>query len=189
MRLFIAADISVETRREFRRVCDQLQPRLDAARVPPRLVWVAEDAAHVTLRFIGSVPDDSVSRIEAALQAPIAVPAFTLTWQTLGTFPSGRSPRVVWLGTCDDVEPMRQLVGLVNARLDAIVGPAEDRPYTPHLTLARVKDPGRGVEWSRALASVTVAPTRSRVEHITLYQSHVTAKGSTYTVRMRAPLF
>ena len=188
MRLFIAVDVSSETRREFRRVREQLRPRLEASRVAPRLVWVADEAAHVTLRFIGSVAVEDGQRLEAALQDRIALPAFTLSWRTLGTFPSGRSPRVVWLGTTDKVEPMRELAALVNSRVDPIVGPAEDRPYTPHLTLARVKDPGRGVEWTRTLASVTVEPTVSRIDHVTLYESHVTAKGSTYTVRMRTSL-
>jgi RNA 2',3'-cyclic 3'-phosphodiesterase len=188
MRLFVAADISDDTRREFRRVREQLEPRLAAARVPPRLVWVADEAAHVTLRFIGQAADDQVARIESALAIPIEQAAFALSWRTLGTFPSGRSPRVVWLGTSDEVAPSRGLAAIVNARLDPIVGAAEDRPYTPHVTLARVKDPGRGVEWSKALAGVAVEPTVSRVEHITLYESRVTSRGSTYTVRMRTPL-
>ena len=188
MRLFVAADISNETRRAFRRVREQLQPQLDAARVPPRLVWVADEAAHITLRFIGSVADQQVPRIHAALQPAIDRPSFALSWQTLGTFPSGRSPRVVWLGTTDDVEPMRELAAIVNARLTPILGAPEDRDYTPHLTLARVKDPGRGVEWSQTLARVAVEPTSTRIEHVTLYESHVTSKGSTYTVRMRTPL-
>lgn len=188
MRLFVAADLSSETRRELRRVRNQLQPRLDAARVPPRLMWVADEAAHITLRFLGSVPDEHVPAIEAALQAPIDLASFTLSFQTVGAFPSGRSPRVVWLGPTDGIEPMRRLAALVNARVTPIAGPAEDRPYSPHVTLARVKDPGRGVGWTRALASVTVESTLSRIDHVTLYQSHVTANGSTYTERMRAPL-
>lgn len=188
MRLFVAADLSPDTRRAFRRVREQLEPRLAAARMPPRLVWVADEAAHVTLRFIGHVREEQAARLESALAAPIERRPFDLRWHTLGTFPSGRSPRVVWLGTSDDMTAIQDVAAIVNRRLDAIVGAGDERPYTPHVTLARVKDPGRGVEWPKTLAAVAVEPTVSRVDHVTLYESRVTSRGSTYTVRMRTPL-
>ena len=186
MRLFVAADISDATRRAFRRAREALQTRL-TYRAAPRLVWVSDDAAHVTLRFIGSVDEHQASRIEEALCPTFEIAAFDLEWTAIGTFPSGRSPRVVWMGATD-VDAMRRLAALVNARIDPIVANQETRPYSPHLTIARVKDPGRGVDWAGAMAAITVEPTVSRVDHITLYESRVTSKGSTYTVRMRAPL-
>jgi 2'-5' RNA ligase len=186
-RLFVAADISDATRRAFHRVREQLQARL-TYRKAPRLVWVGDDAAHVTLRFIGAVTDLQASRIEEVLAPAFELPAFDLEWATLGTFPPGRSPRVVWIGATSDLDPMRRLATLVNARINPVVPNDDMRPYSPHLTIARVKDPGRGVNWTAALGAVALDPSVSRVDHVTLYESRVTSKGSTYTVRMRAPL-
>ena len=187
MRLFVAVDISDDTRRAFRRAREELQARL-VFRTPPRLVWVADDAAHITLRFIGSVPDAQATLIEEALRPAFSLSPFDLELGTLGTFPPGRSPRVVWMGATSDLEPMRLLARRVNERIDPIVPNQETRLYSPHLTIARVKDPGRGVDWAGALARVTPEPTRSRVDRVTLYESRVTSKSSTYTVRMRSPL-
>ena len=187
MRLFVAVDVSDDTRRAFRRAREELQTHL-VFKTPPRLVWVGDDAAHMTLRFIGSVPDAQAALIEEALRPAFSLSPFDLELGTLGTFPPGRSPRVVWMGATSDLEPMRLLARLVNGRIDPIVPNQETRPYSPHLTIARVKDPGRGVDWAGALARVTAEPTRSRVDRVTLYESRVTSKGSTYTVRMRSPL-
>jgi 2'-5' RNA ligase len=152
------------------------------------VVWIKDEAAHVTVRFIGAVDDGRVPAIEAALHEPIEIGPFDLEWSIVGTFPSAGAPRVVWLGATNDLEPIRQLATLVNARLDALVGAGESRPLTPHLTLARIKEPGRGVAWAQALAGVKTTPTLSRIDHVTLYESHTGPKGSTYTVRMRTPL-
>ena len=187
MRLFVAVDISDNTRRAFKRVREQLEGCL-VYRTSPRVVWVDDEAAHVTLRFIGSVPDAQATLIEDALRPAFGLPTFDLEWGTVGTFPPGRSPRVVWMGATSDLEPMRQLARLVNGRIDPIVPNHETRPYSPHLTIARVKDPGRGVDWAGALARVRPEPTVSHVDHVTLYESRVTSKGSTYTVRMCSPL-
>jgi 2'-5' RNA ligase len=187
MRLFVAVDISGETRRAFRRVREQIQSCL-VSRTPPRLVWVDDDAAHVTLRFIGSVTEAQTEAIEDVLRPRFDLAAFDVEWTTLGTFPPGRSPRVVWLGATSDLAPLRQLAALVNSRLEPIVPSVETRPYSPHLTVARIKDPGRGVDWAGCLARVTPEPSVSRVREVILYESRVDAKGSTYTVRTRSPL-
>jgi 2'-5' RNA ligase len=185
MRLFVAADISDDTRRALQRVREQLRPRLEAEDRPPRLVWVGDEAAHVTLRFIGSVPDAAAIEIEGMMREPFAIEPFDVTWDALGTFPGGRSPRVIWIGASAGLDPMRRLADVVNARIDRLVPSVETRPFAPHLTVARVKDPGHGVNWAGALAAVTLEPTLTRVAHVTLYESRVTDKGSTYTVRTR----
>ena len=163
----------------------QLRPRLEAEERPPRVVWVGDDAAHVTLRFIGSVPDPVAIEIEGVMRQPFAIEPFDVMLDALGTFPGGRSPRVIWIGASGGLDPIRRLADVVNARVDRIVPSMETRPYAPHLTVARVKDPGHGVNWASALAGVTLEPTLTRVTHVTLYESRVTAKGSTYTVRTR----
>jgi RNA 2',3'-cyclic 3'-phosphodiesterase len=188
MRLFVAADISDKTRVALRSVRESIAPKIAAARVAPRVSWVKEEAAHVTLRFIGNVADDIGAAIVAALAAPFDLRPFRVQWETIGTFPRGRSPRVVWMGATDGAEKLATLAGLVASRLDIILGPGEDRPFKPHLTVGRIKEPGRHVDWPRILAAASPGPTTTRVNHVTLYQSRLSPKGPTYTAMLKTPL-
>ena len=103
-------------------------------------------------------------------------------------FPPRGAPRVIWLGSAGEMTPLQHLAARVHDRVDAIVGAGESKPFRPHVTLARVKDPGRRVDWAGALGAITVVRTITHVDSVTLYESHTGPRGSTYTVRMRTPL-
>ena len=188
MRLFIAADLSDATRVAFDEAASQLRNALPDGRTAPRLVWVPAHAAHVTLRFIGEVGDSTLRAIESALGSAISQPPFDVIWQPLGTFPTGRRPRVVWMGALDGREALVALAARIDQQLDGVIGAREGRAFAPHLTIARVKDAAHGVDWPRVVAEIRSRATMTRVDHLTLYQSHAGPKGSTYTVRLRIPL-
>jgi RNA 2',3'-cyclic 3'-phosphodiesterase len=180
MRLFIAIDISDDTRAEVQRVRAALEQRMAGLRHPPRMTWVAEANAHVTLRFLGEVPEPVGDRVRSALGAPFALRPFDIAWTSAGTFPGGTHPRIVWIGG-DEPEAASALAEAVNARLEPIVGPGEDRPFRPHITIGRVKEPGSKFDWKEALAAIEVHRTSGLVDHVTLYQSRTSPKGPTYT--------
>ena len=117
------APTSAMTRRGARR-SRALEPHR-AARRPPRVTWVADEAAHVTLRFIGEVLTRRRARDRGALQTPLD-PArrSTSTGAALGTFPGGRRPRVVWIGAASGGDGRLALAAPSIARLEPIVGPA-----------------------------------------------------------------
>jgi RNA 2',3'-cyclic 3'-phosphodiesterase len=188
MRLFVAADVSDKTRTALKSVRESISTRIATARTPPRVTWVKDEAAHVTLRFIGHVPDEVGAEIAAALARPFDLAPFRVHWETIGTFPGGRSPRVVWMGATDGGEKLSALATLVTERLQPIVGPGEDRVFKPHLTIGRIKDPGRQVDWPRIVLEARPAPTTTRVDHVTLYQSRLSPKGPTYSALLRTPL-
>jgi RNA 2',3'-cyclic 3'-phosphodiesterase len=188
MRLFLAADVSAETRAQIRAAREQLQRRLEQARRPPRVAWVKDEAVHVTLRFLGEVPDTQVTRLESALGAAFPVSPFEVRWEGLGTFPGGGVPRVIWIGATDGSSLLTTLAELVSARVEAIVGASETRQFTPHLTIGRVKDSGREVGWRTVVAGVALAPTTSVIDHVTLYRSRPSPNGPTYTEIARARL-
>jgi RNA 2',3'-cyclic 3'-phosphodiesterase len=188
MRLFVAADISDSTRAALRAVRDSIAPTIASARMPPRVTWVKDESAHVTLRFVGHVPDDVGAAIAGALAEPFDLAPFRVRWETIGTFPGGRSPRVVWMGATEGAEKLATLATLVAERLDPIVGPGENRPFKPHLTIGRIKVPGRHVDWPRIVAEAQPEPTTTRVDHVTLYQSRLSPKGPTYTAVSKTPL-
>jgi RNA 2',3'-cyclic 3'-phosphodiesterase len=180
VRLFVAIDVSDETRAQLRRVREQLAQRLATVARPPRVTWVADDAAHVTIRFIGEVPDSVAEQVRAAMAPPLAGPAYTIGFSDVGVFPKGSRPRVVWIGANRGQEETAAIAAAVNQRLDPIIGAGESRPFRAHLTLARVKEP-TPFDWSAALATIDSGHTRSLVDHVTLYQSRTSPVGPTYT--------
>ena len=111
----------------------------------------------------------------------MVVAPFDITWEQVGTFGAVHHPRVVWVAPARDDDAFRMLAKEVNARLDPVLGPDADRPLRPHVTLGRVRDPGRGTDWARVLAAVEWSPTVSRVSRVTLYQSQQSSRGPTYT--------
>ena len=186
MRLFIAANISDATRSQLRRVREGLQRRLEKSRRPPRVTWVADQAAHITIRFIGEEPEDVAERLRNALHMPIEVAPFAVEFKGAGTFPGGRSPRVVWIGITQGLEELARVAATINARVDPIVGPAESRPFRAHLTVGRVKEPGAGFDWAEALATIRPGTTRSHIDHVSLFHSRTSSQGPTYTELARS---
>jgi RNA 2',3'-cyclic 3'-phosphodiesterase len=185
MRLFVAADIDDETRAQLASVREAIQHALDRAAIVPRVGWVKDESAHVTLRFIGEVSDTIGESVQEALRQPLPGDAFEVQWSRVGTFPGGRNPRVVWVGCSRGADELAALAMAVDARLAPIVGPIESRPFKAHLTIGRVKEPGKGADWTQALAAASFAPTVTRVDHATLYLSKTSPKGPIYTALRR----
>jgi 2'-5' RNA ligase len=180
VRLFVAIDVSDETRAQLRRVRESLVNRLASSRSAPRVAWVADAAAHVTVRFIGEVSEGTADTIQRALAAPFDQPAYDVDFVGVGVFPNARRPRVVWIGAARGQEETAALAAAVDTRLDPIIGKGEERAFRAHLTVGRVKEPGR-FDWSAAVASIDAGRSRSPIDHITLYRSKTSPTGATYT--------
>lgn len=129
MRLFVALDLEDAVRDRIRLFMDGV--RNFAADVR----WVRPESLHVTLKFIGEKPADTVDQIRTALSA-IQAPAISITFQGFGFFPTAKSPRVFWIGMRADPE-LATLAKAVDDTTIALGVPREEHPFTPHLTLAR----------------------------------------------------
>jgi 2'-5' RNA ligase len=187
VRLFVAIDIDPATRAELRRVRDALERRLASSRRAPRVTWVAEEAAHVTVRFIGEVANETTERIRTALETPLELPPFEMAFAGLGAFPNHRRPRVIWIGAPTGQAEAARVAAAVNARLDTILGIGDNRPFRAHLTVGRVKEE-LAFDWDGAFSSIDVRRSVSRVDHVTFYQSKTTPNGPTYTALCATPL-
>jgi 2'-5' RNA ligase len=143
---------------------------------------------HLTLIFIGEVPDAAGNEIASRLTAPVPVAPFELRVGGVGLFPPAGRPRVIWLGIETGLDRMRRVHDEVVRRLEGIEFSRESRAFSPHLTLARFQEPGTVAE-RQALAEVTVrSGPASVIDHVTLYQSRLSPKGPTYAAVRRAPL-
>ena len=188
----MAAEISDDARAAMRAARAAIETAIARASVPPRITWVNDGAAHVTLRFIGEVPEDVAERAASALAAPLPMAPFEVEWTEIGLFPPGRSglrsPRAVWLGASRGGDALIALAAAVDGRLAPVVGAGDDRAHTPHVTLGRVKRPGKGVPWADVLTAARPKPVASRVDHVTLFHSQLSSRGPTYTAVVRSML-
>ena len=180
MRLFVALDIDDDTRAQLAAVCELIQRRVREARVPPRVTWVKAAAAHLTLRFIGNVSAETAAAVTSTLDTLRVSPAI-VEWGTVGTFGGLRRPRVVWIAPTKGGDEVVLLAKSVNDILDPLLGAGESRPFRPHVTLGRVREPGRDVEWAAALDEVRWRTTRTQITGVTLYESRHSPTGPTYT--------
>jgi RNA 2',3'-cyclic 3'-phosphodiesterase len=188
-RVFIAIDIGDAVRREVSRVVSTLTGKLEAAKTPPKVVWVKPDALHVTIKFIGEVEPREVERLQALLAPPIELEPFELEWRGVGTFPNHKHPRALWLGVINGAAPLAQVEAEVSRRLaGANAVELDDRAFLPHLTIGRVKMAGAGVDWPKILQAVEVKRVASIVDRVTLYRSELSQRGPHYTGLVSARL-
>lgn len=189
MRLFVAVDVGDEVRAEVARVSAAIAEAIGTRETSPRVVWVAPKALHVTLRFLGEVGEEEANRLGEALAPPIPQAPFTLEWRGLGAFPGPRQPRVLWIGLAAGATALGALEAEIATRIDRVRPRTEEiQPFRPHLTIGRVKTPGRGVDWPEILKTTEVRGARSWVDRVMLYRSQLSPRGPNYTALVHAPL-
>jgi 2'-5' RNA ligase len=186
LRLFVALEPPGPVRRRLAEV----QSALRRATGGDDVRWVEPGNVHLTLHFLGAVPEERVAAVREAVGAAAAVASpLRVEVAGAGAFPGPRRPRVIWSGVGGEVEPLAELVASLGRRLGALGYPPEDRPFHPHLTHGRVRQgrllPGLG----GALAGVAaLAPVPWRVEELVLFRSHLSPAGSRHEPLARIPL-
>jgi 2'-5' RNA ligase len=175
-RLFIAIDLPEEQKRRI----DSISYGL------PETRWIVAEQIHLTLRFIGEVNGTSYERISDALSEVQSDP-FELRVKGIGHFPPRRTPRVLWLGL-DKSEPLLQLQRRVEAKLQQSGLAPEGRKFSPHITIARFKNPplDKVVAFMAAHSLFELPPFRPKDFH--LYSSFLTSGGAVHTLEASYPL-
>jgi 2'-5' RNA ligase len=187
-RLFVALDPSEPVRRRLAALAAEL--RRGAGRAADEIRWVVPENVHLTLQFLGAVPEERVRDVEAALRAAAAEGRpLALQIQGAGGFPNARRPRVLWAGLAGDVPALVALAAEVGRRLAPLGFPPEERPFSPHLTLGRARE-GRGAPGlAGALAHAAQSEGAAwRATELLLFESHLSPKGPRYEVIARTPL-
>jgi len=188
MRLFIAAELPRQAAIAAAGLGDLLRERVTQMAPRARLTWVAPDRMHLTLRFIGHVDAAAAERVLAVLAEPLQSAAFFLTLGQAGAYPSRGNPRVLWVGMAQGRQELQQVEREVSARIERAGIQPDDRPFSPHLTVARVHDPD-GLRGAAALDGINAPPGAGGVvDAITLFESRLSPKGPAYTALQRTPL-
>jgi 2'-5' RNA ligase len=183
LRLFIAIEIGEQEKKSLERLQSRLRHKLPSVR------WVKPGAIHLTLKFLGDIDEGEVPRIRDALAASAAkCAAFAFTLRGIGAFPNEKSPRVIWIGVDEPSGLLAALAATLIARLSSAGFPPEDRPFSPHITIGRVKERGAG-EYAPVLSLFRAeAAGTTTVRELCLIRSELTPSGPVHTVLDRVPL-
>ena len=171
MRLFLAIKLDRPAEAQLARRLLELQRALgDTA---DALRWTPAANIHATLHFLGEI---DVSRLEAlreALGTRVAEPSFEMSLGGAGVFPASGAPRVVWLAVMKGAESVANIHREMGERLTRSRFAVEKRAFSPHVTVARIRDreSRRTKHLRERLAVVDAAPIAWIVECVTLFRS------------------
>jgi 2'-5' RNA ligase len=161
------------------------------ARTGTEVKWVEPENLHVTLLFLGEVPLEAVPVVCRAVAATAArYGAFPMTIEGTGCFPNPRRPRVLWVGIGQGLQEVCALHdGLEGPLLELGCYRREEREYTPHITLGRVKSDRPTERLTAALAKyATWKGGETSVGEVLVLSSELSSRGPVYTVLSRAKL-
>jgi 2'-5' RNA ligase len=153
----------------------------------PGARWQTAEQLHVTLHFLGEVDGGEARRLEAALARLEPTPSFTMQLVGAGVFPLRGPARVLWLGIREP-DPVRLIHDRSGRIIDELGLEREHRKYTPHVTVARLKnaDERRLGEWVAGHAGYASAPFL--VDEVRLYSSILSKSGAKYRTEAVFPL-
>ena len=194
MRVFIGIDLDPEVRARIARFLEGVESFAPEAR------WVRPESLHITLKFIGEQTPEQVESISERLRG-IEGSAFEIRSGGYGFFPTAKAPRVFWIGIHAGPQ-LAELAGSVDVAVAELGIPREDRPFSPHLTLARAGGRSGSPKWRKGDGpNSTFAVVEKRLaamgeldfgkmtaHEFILYQSQLSPKGSKYTKLQRFPL-
>jgi len=196
MRIFIGIDLDPEVRTRIERFLEGVEGFAPEAR------WVRPESLHITLKFVGEQTPDRVQAITEHLQR-VESSAFEVRAGGYGFFPTAKAPRIFWIGIHAGPQ-LAELAKSIDMDVAEVGIPREDRPYSPHLTLARVGAGRRSgsPKWRKGDGpSATFAVLEKRLaamgeldfgkltaREFILYQSQLSPKGSKYTKLQRFPM-
>jgi 2'-5' RNA ligase len=181
IRSFVAIELSGEAKKGLTRLRKELE------RDEHRFVkWVDPGGIHLTLKFLGNIPSKRVTEItEAMKKATQGISPFPLEISGLGAFPSLKQARVLWVGVGGELDQLSTLQQNIDSALAALGFAREERPFVPHLTLARVKEGASPLERRSfgELVGSTVFEDKYPVEvdSVRLMRSQLTPAGAIYT--------
>ena len=180
-RTFIALELDESLQAYLGRIIHRMAQEL------PDLRWVDPAGIHLTLAFLGELSDEQlVEAMQAAELAARKVPPFGYRLSHPGVFGSPRQPRVIWIGIDEPTGKLLQLHQALNRELEQRGFEVDKRPFSPHLTLSRIKAPLKPDEQQRlqrliAARNVISSSSTYHVHHLSVMKSELSRTGAKYT--------
>jgi RNA 2',3'-cyclic 3'-phosphodiesterase len=178
--------ICLELPETIRVQAEALQRRL--AGLGDKIRWVNPWNLHLTLRFLGEISRSQVETVCLAVRCAAArMDVFSIRFSGTGCFPSVRRPKVFWIGIPETKDLVR-LFETIEGELFSAGFPREVRPYSPHLTVGRVRVDRTSPGLTDALTTAEFEPAPFLVTHVTVMKSDLKKSGAVYTVLAQQPL-
>jgi 2'-5' RNA ligase len=192
IRAFLSVELSQKLRAELAVVQQELKRRIEPEmKQDTRISWARPASIHLTLKFLGDMDEQIVDPLRAALEQAIGSQiAVNVPLERLGAFPRPQSPRVLWVGPSENWERgaeakrIAEIHGAIEQACESLSFLRETKPFSPHLTLARIKMGERHVGDALAKGGVLDRPLSLgslAVESVVLMKSELKPTGSVYT--------
>ncbi|MEO0019501.1 MAG: RNA 2',3'-cyclic phosphodiesterase [candidate division WOR-3 bacterium] len=180
VRSFVAVDTSEQVKSELARLIGELKVRTQL-----NVKWVKPEQMHLTLVFLGEVSLDFIQRAKIELGAVAqGFGPFDCRLKGLGGFPSTNKARVLWAGLEKGEDELKRLQSAVAEALKRIGYVPEKRPFSPHLTLGRLREP----DSIGFIQGVSFASSNWLVKELILFKSELKPTGPVYTKISQFPL-
>jgi len=176
MRTFISVELPEAVRKKVAELINGLKDTGAAVK------WVEAGNLHITLKFLGWVEDRDLDNLTAlTAQAVSGKGSFRARFKGVGTFPDGRDPRVVWVGTAEGGDGLCELAKSLEETLSKAGFRREEREFRPHITAGRVKEK-KGVDRLKAKiqSQVNAEFGETLVDRVHIMKSTLTPKGPVY---------
>ncbi len=180
MRCFIAIDIPEEIRADLVDLQKKLAGRVDIHKGDVK--WVEPEGMHLTLKFLGEVPDNQVVEVcNIARDVAARHPAFDLDVKEVGAF-GGQSARVLWVGAGLHSPELLQLQQDLEEQLEQAGWPKEGRQFSAHLTLCRIRNSKAGEKLAKLAEQYKDFDLGTiRGDSLSVYESQLRPEGPIYT--------
>jgi RNA 2',3'-cyclic 3'-phosphodiesterase len=192
IRAFFAVELSQELRTKLATLQQELKQSIEPEmKRGTRISWVQPASLHLTIKFLGEMDEQVIDPLRVAVEEAIgSQTAVNVPLERLGGFPRPQSPRVLWVGPSEhwekgiDAKRITEIYATIEQACEDLRFLREPKPFSPHLTVARIKTGERHVGVSLAQSGVLDRPLllgTLAVESIALMRSELKPTGSVYT--------
>jgi 2'-5' RNA ligase len=176
MRTFIAIELP-----------EKVKKKIELAQTPLKktnafVSWVKPGNIHVTLKFLGEVPEDKINDVFLATEKALeGIKKFRMSLRGMGAFPDFRRPRVIWIGAKSGEEELIYLAGRVEEEMGKIGFPKENRKFSAHFTIGRVKSTKNIENLMELVKSSDFSTDEIEVNEVVVMRSQLHPAGAIYT--------
>ncbi|MBN2356224.1 RNA 2',3'-cyclic phosphodiesterase [candidate division KSB1 bacterium] len=176
IRTFVCIDIPAVIREKLAHLQDELKP------LGRGVSYTRPAGIHLTLKFLGDVEAVRIDEIARGVQiAAGGINAFPIQLKDVGAFPNFRRPRVFWVGVHEPSGRLSQLQNNIEVELDALGWAREQRPFSPHLTVGRVKSFQNMEEIIEKFQAHSFPQQQFIAAEVTVMRSELKPSGAEYT--------
>jgi 2'-5' RNA ligase len=176
MRTFIAVELPPGVKRKIEEV------QVPLKKTDTFVSWVKPGNVHVTLKFLGEVEEERIEDVFQGTETALKESkTFNLSLKDLGCFPNSKRPRVIWVGVDKGKDELSQMQRQIEEELFKFEFPKEERSFSAHLTIGRVKSPRNIEELTRRMDNTKFQTEEVRIDEVVVMKSQLHPQGAIYT--------